>query len=189
MLTVNSPHVVFWVKTGSSDPDPAAVGRFVLDRYHSNPSYDDLWVTYEGKPLLLTTDTLPGELDGPFTLRKMWGLQSSLQDQEWSFLQDPPQNVATGPDGQSEQVSVCAAKQADYMTNKETATPRRQGETFQTQWRRAFEIRPRVVLLTWWNEWIAQRQADDASGNPQFVDNYDSGASTVTRHLPIRDGS
>jgi hypothetical protein len=171
-----SPHVVFWVKTGASDPDPAAVGRFVLHRYHNNPTFSDLWVTFEGKPLLLTTDTLPGELESSFTLRKMWGLQSSLQDREWSFLQDPPQNIASSPGGgQPEQVSVSAAKQADYMTNFATATPRRQGETFQTQWRRAFEVRPWVVMLTWWNEWIAQRQADDANGNPQFVDNYDSG--------------
>jgi hypothetical protein len=105
----------------------------------------------------------------------MWGLQGSLQEREWYFLQDPPQNITHGPDGQPKQVSVCLANQANYMTNKATATPRRQGETFQTQWRRAFEIRPRVVTLTWWNEWMAQRQADDASGNPQFVDNYDSG--------------
>lgn len=132
-------------------------------------------MTLGGKPLLLTTDTLPGALENSFTLRKMWGLQSSLDDREWSFLQDPPQNVASGSDGQPEQVSVSAAKQADYMTNKATATPRNQGETLQTQWRRAFEVRPKVVMLTWWNEWIAQRQADDASGNPQFVDNYDSG--------------
>lgn len=33
-------------------------------------------------------------------------------------------------------------------------------------------------MLTWWNEWIAQRQANDGDGNPQFVDEYGSGEST-----------
>lgn len=48
---------------------------------------------------------------------------------------------------------------------------------FADQWARAFEIHPKVVMLTWWNEWVAQRQANDGDGNPQFVDEYDSGES------------
>ena len=129
-------------------------------------------MTLEGNPLLLTTDTLPEELTGDFTLRKMWGLQDALGEREWSFLQDAPQNVAMN-NGQPEQISVCAAKQADYMTNFDTATPRRGGLTFQEQWRTVFDVKPKVVMLTWWNEWTAQRQADGPRG-PQFVDNYNS---------------
>lgn len=43
---------------------------------------------------------------------------------------------------------------------------------------KSFEIHAQVVMLTWWNEWIAQRQANDGNGNPQFVDEYGSGEST-----------
>ncbi|PNP47915.1 hypothetical protein TGAMA5MH_00967 [Trichoderma gamsii] len=168
-----TPYVVFWVGTTSTSSDPSAVGRFVQDRYYSNAAYSDLWVTYEGKPLLLMTDSLPNELAGNFTLRKMWGLQSSLADGEWSFLQDAPQNVGT-MNGIAEEISVCIAKQATYISNKATATPRKQGQMFADQWARAFEIHPKVVMLTWWNEWVAQRQANDGDGNPQFVDEYDS---------------
>ena len=170
----SSPYVVFWVGTPATNSDPAAVGRFVNDRYYSVASYADFWVTFGGKPLLLTTDALPDELAQSFTLRKMWGLQSTLAESEWSFLQDAPQNVGT-TFGVAEEVSVCTAKQADYMTDKATATSRNEGTTYQTQWQRAFDIHPKVVMLTWWNEWMAQRQADDAAGNPQFVDNYDEG--------------
>ncbi|ERF73826.1 hypothetical protein EPUS_05531 [Endocarpon pusillum Z07020] len=166
-----TPHVVFWVRTDRADSDPTAVGRFVLDRYYRNPAYSDFWVTLSGKPLLVTTDTRPGILAQNFTLRKMWGLQGKLAVGEWSFLQDAPQNVGM-KNGLPEQVSVSTAKQATYMSNKATATPRKQGKTYQLQWQRAFDVRPKVVILTWWNEWMAQRQADDASGNPQFVDNY-----------------
>ena len=168
------PHVVFWVRTKASDPDPAAVGRFVKDRYYTNAAYADLWTTFGGRPLLITTDTRPQELAEYFTLRKMWGLQGSLADFEWSFLQDAPQNVGMRK-GVAEQVSVSTAKQAGYMTDKKTATPRRHGLTYQQQWRRAFDIHPKVVMLTWWNEWMAQRQENDAAGRPQFVDNYDGG--------------
>lgn len=161
------------------------MGRFVHDRYYVNETHDDLWVTYGGKPLLITTDTLPDELVADFTLRKMWGLQGSLAEQEWSFLQDAPQNVAMTGDV-AEQVSVCVAKQNDYMTNTATATPRNGGQTFQAQWQTAFDVHPRVVMLTWWNEWMAQRQADDAEGNVQFVDNYNSGEYILPHVSRIR---
>ena len=154
------------------------MGRFVHDRYYSNSSYADFWVTYQGKPLLLTTDALPNELTGDFTLRKMWGLQTSLADGEWSFLQNAPQPVAMS-DGVAEEISVCVAKQATYMSDKATATPRRQGQTFSDQWVKAFDVHPKVVMLTWWNEWMAQRQADASDGSPQFVDEYDSGKSAM----------
>lgn len=154
------------------------MGRFVRDRYYSHEDYADFWVTFEGKPLLITTDTLPDELAADFTLRKMWGLQGSLAEQEWSFLQDAPQNVGMNGDV-AEQVSVCVAKQSDYMTNTASATPRNGGKTFQSQWQRAFDVHPKVVMLTWWNEWMAQRQTDDAAGNPQFVDNYNSGECPI----------
>lgn len=173
---------MFWVRTGADDSDPAAVGRFVRDRYYGNPDYSDFWSTLSGKALLLTTDTLPDELAQNFTLRKMWGLQSSLANGEWSFLQDAPQNVGM-KDSVPEQVSVCTAKQESYMTDKATATPRKQGKTYQSQWQRAFDVHPKVVMLSWWNEWMAQRQADDVSGNPQFVDNYDGGKPFSTDYI------
>jgi hypothetical protein len=176
--------VVFWIGTASTDADPSAVGRFVQDRYYSNSTYADLWVTYEGKPLLLTTDTLPSELAGDFTMRKMWGLQTSLANGEWSFLQDVPQNIGT-MDGIAEEISVCVAKQATYISDKVTATSREQGQTFAAQWAKAFDIHPKVVMLTWWNEWMAQRQANDANNNPQFVDEYDSGSWAISRFFLI----
>ena len=126
---------------------------------------------------MLTTDALPNELAQYFTLRKMWGLQSTLAEGEWSFMQDAPQNVGMA-NGVAEEVSVCTAKQSSYISDETTATSRQEGATFQAQWGRAFDVKPKVVMLTWWNEWIAQRQADDALGNPQFVDEFDSGKSS-----------
>ena len=80
----------------------------------------------------------------------------------------------------AEEISVCVAKQATYMSEKATATSRQQGQTLADQWAKAFDTHPKVVMLTWWNEWMAQRQANDVNGNPQFVDEYDSGKSAMS---------
>lgn len=165
----STPYVVPWVGSHADSADPAATGRATWDAFYAPGGHDDLFVSYEGKPLLLTTDTLPDELRTHFTLRKMWGLQNQLAEQEWSFLQDYPQNVGMSG-GTAEQLAVCVALQKSYMTDP-SAVGRLGGRTFQSQWRRAFEVRPRVAVLTWWNEWVAQRFEDEA-GNTRFVDNY-----------------
>ena len=165
---------MFWAGTASTDADSSAVPRFIHDTYYTNSTYSDFWVIYQGSPLLLTTDVIPGELNGTFTMRKMWGLQTSLANGEWSFLQDAPQNIGTY-NGVSEEISVCTAKQATYISDAATATSRQEGQTYANQWMEAFNLHPKVVMLTWWNEWMAQRQENDANGNAQFVDEYDSG--------------
>ncbi|MFI0938481.1 hypothetical protein [Streptomyces sp. NPDC021020] len=165
-----TPYVVPWVGTAASGPDPAGPGRETWNAFYASGAYDDLFVTYQGKPLLLTTDQLPDELRAHFTLRKMWGLQGALAEQEWSFLQDYPQNVGVSG-GAPEQVAVCTALQHSYMTAPD-AVGRQGGRTWRDQWSRAFDVRPKVAMLTWWNEWMAQR-FEDESGNTRFVDNYD----------------
>jgi hypothetical protein len=169
-----TPHVVFWVGSWTNSGDASAVARFVWDRYYSHHANDHLFAYYQGKPLLLVTEVVPQQLADRFTLRKMWGLQGSLPEREWSFLQPFPQQVAHDG-GTAEQIAVCAALQRSYMTDP-SAIPRRHGVTLQEQWQRAFDVRARITVLTWWNEWIAQRFLDPA-GNTRFVDNYNSSAS------------
>jgi hypothetical protein len=166
----STPFVVPWVGTAASSSDPAGPGRETWNAFYAPGTYNDLFVTYQGKPLLLTTDQLPDELRADFTLRKMWGLQGTLADQEWSFLQDYPQKVGMSG-GTAEQVAVCTALQHSYMTAPD-AVGRLGGRTLRDQWSQAFDVRPKVTMLTWWNEWMAQR-FEDAGGNTEFVDNYD----------------
>ncbi|MEU3509195.1 hypothetical protein ABZ733_15055 [Streptomyces longwoodensis] len=73
--------------------------------------------------------------------------------------------------GAPEQVAVCTALQHSCVTAPD-AVGRQGGRTFRDQWSRAFDVRPRVAMLTWRNEWTAQR-FEDASGNTRCVDNYD----------------
>ncbi|WP_162942747.1 hypothetical protein [Cryobacterium soli] len=167
---LDTPHVVFWNRTSSAEPDPAFAGIGIRDEFYAPGTYDELFVEWGGKPLMLATDVVPTSLATTFTQRKMWGLQPSLGSSEWSFLQPHPQQVAmTG--GMPEQVTVATAFQESYMSHPLTATPRRGGTTFASQWQRAFDVRPKIVTVTWWNEWIAQR-FENGSGQTQFVDNF-----------------
>lgn len=171
-----TPGIVFWCQ--NKDSDRASNGVKIYDLFYKPSKYDELFVYWSGKPLLLTTsdptDAGNRTLLNYFTCRKMWGLQRTLASKEWSFLQDEPQNVSMNGN-QAEQLSVSVAHQETYMSYP-TATTRRKGKTFQEQWRRAFSVRPKVVTITWWNEWMAQRFVDE-NGQTRFVDDYTREAS------------
>lgn len=163
---LKTPSLVFWSKTG--EPGTVGVVEDTWKTFYESGEYADLFVYWEGKPLLITTGAYPESMKDNFTFRKMGGLERKLGEMEWSFLQPTPQNV-TMNNGKPEQVSVSAAYQLSYMNNPDAAG-RFGGRTFQIQWRKAFDVQPKIVLLTWWNEWIAQRFEVD--GVIRFVDNY-----------------
>lgn len=166
----STPPVLFWTGSWNWDPDPAFSGRDIYNRFYASDYYKDFFVYYGGKPLLLVTDLIPPELTAHFTIRKMWGLYyGSIPGKEWSFLQPHPQLI--GNAAENEQISVTPTFHQTYVSYPDTATPRRGGITLAAQWKRAFEVRPKIVTVTWWNEWAAQRFVDEA-GNTRFVDEY-----------------
>ncbi len=160
-----TPYMVFW--SSVSEEKGWSVLEKTYEEFYKNEKYKDCFVYWEGKPFAITT----GLLDNPpeqFTLRGMWGLRQQLDVSQWSFL-----NIKNVPSmdayGYVEQMCVCVATQETYMTEP-TAHGRDHGKFFYEQWKRAFEQRPKVITLTWWNEWAAQRFLID--GKTQFVDNY-----------------
>lgn len=186
---LDTPYVVFW----NRNVEGWNVCNKIYDDIVSLDKYKDLWVYWRvdanglAKPLMLGTgmtdvgttdygamyDSPVGKitLAKKFNYRTMWGLQNS-ETQNWSFLNNtvnnprhPIKDTATG-NVYYEQICVCAAAQANYMSNP-SATSRKHGVTFYKQWLQAFKYRPKIVILTWWNEWVAQRQP-----NGGFVDLY-----------------
>ena len=154
------PYLVFWSKIPVMDK--------TYNEFYANGKYKDSFVYWDGKPLILSTTEI-NNAPQAFTVRHMWGLKQNPKVQQWSFL-----NVKNIPSydtkGNVEQMAVCTAAQETYMTEP-TAHGRNNGNFFYEQWKRAFEHRPKVITLTWWNEWTAQRFLDD-NGNSRFVDNY-----------------
>lgn len=188
---LKTPYIVFWNRNVSGWD----VTNEIYNSIIKLDKYKDLWVYWRtdnnglAKPLVLGTGTtgLSGATDygkqytdggiqakilaRKFNYRTMWGLQNS-ETQNWSFLNNtvnnpraPITDTTTG-NTYYEQICVCAAAQANYMSSS-SATSRQHGVTFYNQWQQAFKYRPKIVILTWWNEWVAQKQP----GN-QFVDLY-----------------
>lgn len=173
---IDTPPVVNWC----ANDDNWSVVNAMLDEFNSIPEYKDIWVYWDGKPFFITTNG-KGYTRDDITRRVMWGLYGNnmpgsvltgnkLPVGEWSFL-DVPSLVSCDAAGNTEQVGVCVAAQRTYMSNTDTAIGRRGGQTFYEAWKVAFEARPKIVTITWWNEWAAQRFEDD-QGNSLFVDNF-----------------
>lgn len=163
---LKTPYVVFW--SGSWSGTDWAVVEKTYDDFHAEDKWKDCFVYWEGKPLTLVTKLPSSETTRDVTVREMFGLDSDLPAEKWSFLQhlnEPNEDK----DGYTEQMCVCTAAQRTYMSKK-SAQGREHGIFMHTQWYNAFQYRPKIVTLTWWNEWAAQRIVDD--GESHFTDNY-----------------
>ena len=148
----------------------------LYDEYYAQEKWQDCFVYWDGKPFMMTALTQPDDFplkdQALFTIRSMWGLQSVDYDRgQWTFLSENNYGkYSQAPDGSPEQMSVAVAAQQTYMTNTETAHGRQGGMFWYAQWLSAFEVRPKIVTLTWWNEWVAQRL--NVNGKYEFTDNY-----------------
>jgi hypothetical protein len=157
------------------------------------------WFLWLGKPLLLTPpEGLTDEVKGFFTLRHSWAWtkgQSWFGDgrDKWPWLDHFPQSPGwhDAPD-KPEQITVCVAQHpvstiGRSFHNGKQPPPEQwrsaEGLCFAEQWKRALEVDPPFVMLTGWNEWIAQRFVDDNGsmtlagrklkpGDSFFVDTY-----------------
>ena len=172
---LGTPYVVFWVGN-SSGP----LYQELYDKYHAVEKWKDCFVYWDGKPFMMTTHVTPDDfpLKDLFTVRSMWGLGSVKYDQgQWSFLSENNYKKFTkAADGSAEQVSVAVASQQTYMSNLATAHGRDGGMFWYAQWLTAFEYKPKIVTLTWWNEWTAQR-LEVSPGTYHFTDNYNAAYS------------
>ena len=171
---LGTPYVVFWVGDGNGP-----LYQELYDKYHAVEKWKDCFVYWEGKPFLITTHKTPEEfpLKDLYTVRSMWALGVKYDQGQWSFLSvNNKDKVTNGPDGKPEQVSVAVASQETYMSRLDTAHGREGGMFWYAQWLTAFKYQPKIVTLTWWNEWTAQR-LDVGGGEYAFTDNYNQNYS------------
>ncbi len=168
---LGTPYVVFWVGDGNGP-----LYKELYDKYHAVEKWQDCFVYWDSKPLMLTTHKTPEAFpyQDLFTVRSMWGLGTvKYNEGQWSFLSiDNYGKVTTDKDGNPEQVSVACASQETYMSAP-SAHGREGGLFWFKQWYYAFEAKPKIVTLTWWNEWAAQR-LEVSPGEFHFTDNYNA---------------
>lgn len=153
--------------------------QFVL----GHPENDKYWFRWLDKPLMLLdlgefnqgSSAHHAEIANYFTMRDSWAWQQedASKANEWSWLEFYPQNPGFRQKGLKvniEQISVGVAQHATTKIGK-SSTGRNQsaatargtnpntpkGLYFAQQWERALEVHPPVVMITQFNEWIAQR--------------------------------
>ncbi len=171
---IRTPEIAFLSNTKSG-----RVMNELYDELYSKGLYQELWFYWQGKPLVMgkTDDpVLRPEVADFFTIKRSWAwTQSYKEPDHWQWLDHYPQDYGWSKSRFiPEQISVSSAhhpgnplgksyhdgKQPpvneDYLTEYTDI-----GLQFQEQWDRAHEVDPQVVMVTQWNEWIAQRFVRD----------------------------
>lgn len=158
----------------NSSPEKS-VPRMYETLYAAN-RYPELWFHWLGRPLLLSPPgTLPQAMKDYFTIRHTWAWSDPKGwfgdgHDKWTWVDWTPQKpgwheAADRP----EQISVCIAPHPVDGRGRSTTggqkLPPLHQDRFRTaegiyageQWKRALEVDPPFILVTGWNEWIAQR--------------------------------
>ncbi len=161
--------------------------------------HEDLWFKWQNKPLLLVDDKLieTQDLNEIFTLRKSWAwtrTQGWFGDgrHAWPWIDLYPQNFGWDTDPSvPEAMAVSAAghptrtEGRSYHAGKQPPPGKETpyaGLFLAEQLQRALDVDPQFLLVTGWNEWVAQNLKAKKGqmlagkrlneGDPLFVDSY-----------------
>ncbi|MCQ6559271.1 LamG-like jellyroll fold domain-containing protein [Paenibacillus mendelii] len=210
---IQTPYLVFTTSSSSG-----AVVNELYDKLYSKELYKDLWFIWDGKPLIMgniADPALSQTAKDFFTFRYSWAwTDAKNQPDHWQWVDEYPQDYGWHEDPSvPEQVAVAAAShpmnnigqsyqngaQPDYDPLTRLTPYTGQGRHLAEQWNRALEVDPEVVMVTQWNEWVAQRFIIDQStlgieflgkrlniGDSYFVDDYNE---EYNRDIePMKDG-
>lgn len=171
----------------------------LYDEVYGLDLYPELWFRWEGKPLIMgqaDDPALRSEVRDFFTIKRSWAWTRSKEEpNHWQWLDTYPQDYGwIDSPKRPEQITVSTAQHpissqgksyhdgaqppvdANYLTPQTD-----EGLQFEEQWSRAHEVDPDVVMVTQWNEWIAQRflWGDERSAGTR---------KTTFAGLPVHEG-
>lgn len=159
-----TPYVVMWMADDS-------LFESVYRYFYSVDKWQDCFVIWNDKPFIMRWNAGLDDIDTEyFTVRGMSGLHGASIAQ-WSYLQASNKNTVSYFGDYPEHVSVCVAAQRGYMSDPSSANGRAGGVFWYSQWLTAFRVHPKIVSVTWWNEWTAQLYYVDGVGYV-FTDNF-----------------
>ena len=179
----DAPQIVFYTHSSSKD-----VVKRLYDKIYSKNQYPDTWLYVDGKPLIIAEEE--DNVNGFFSIRLPQWPNESTKSNSWPWMDFQwPQRVFKH-DGKGEAISVSMAQHAGTVRFSDSAfygdrsnrgrsyngtydllTPDsyKLGINFQYQFDRALSKDVKYVLVTGWNEWVAQRQPTN-DGTICFVD-------------------
>lgn len=176
---IATPSLVF-LTTNAKDSTQTATIKTLYDEAYTKGRCADLWFQWEGKPLILGDSAILLQnasrttYKNYFTWRYSWAINIGTATKKafWQWLTESPQIVGHGNDATvKEQIPVGFATWASYAHGQsyrgnvlEPVDPVTQvsantgkGLFFQDQFDYALQVDPQVIMVTNWNEWIAQR--------------------------------
>ena len=182
--------------------------KTVYEKYYSKGLYKELWFAPKGKPMITQmystewneADPTEAAISGFFEFRfRQWPTDSFLR-KGWSWIEfEYPQPIHT------DMVSVSSAQHTslkfssmsdnrgkgfDLSTMTNDASKVAEGANYQSQWNRAISgensDRIEFILLTQWNEWVAEKFWDETKGEAYMVDGFNQ---EYNRDLePVKNG-
>jgi hypothetical protein len=183
------PQVVFYTNSQSGE----TIERIYRDLYEPG-RYRDLWFELDGKPLIVgNPDEVTPEIRDFFTFRRNQWPNEPMKEGGFPWISfERPQQVFE-VDGQPDIVNVAVAVHNNFPFSDEpfygagsnwsrsfhdgardpAPDAYKWGYNFSEQWEHALEVDPRIVAVTGWNEWVAQRFTGDFpgwDGNPDRPD-------------------
>ena len=204
------PKVVFYTHTAS-----AATVRDIYNAIYRKNTCPDSWFYLDGKPLIIAYEneckTLSESVYEFFSYREAQWPNETQKKNGWPWMDfTRPQRVFKNKNGEKEAMNVSVAQHSGTIcfsdsafygdrTNRGRSFHNKKnddsegavlyGYNFQEQWDRAIKADVPYVLVTGWNEWVAQRQDPNQLGRPGQVVFVDTASMEFSRDIePMRDG-
>jgi len=182
-----APKLVFMLGLQNGPPLAGGVKRlngiiaWINRKYLRKPDYNNLWLYYEGKPLLTVLYWPPNPCEQigkdlertPLTAER-WAVRwmsSQLQDNHaercgmWSWMDGTIRQKVTYHEGRAEETVVTPAcfpfPSRGWLHGD--AVGRDHGAPYIESWKEAFENRPKFIQVHQWNEFAGQK---DGQGFP-----------------------
>jgi hypothetical protein len=162
---------------------------WLTKNYLSKAEYKDLWLYYEGKPLVTvlfnTADpckelksrekTMP--LDAPQWTVRWMASQLQINHAEscgmWSWMDGSIRQLVTYHDRSPEDAVVTPSCFAGGGWLATSATGRDHGAPYIQSWKVAFETRPKFIQIHQWNEFAGQKEGEGYGPDHHgYVDEY-----------------
>lgn len=151
----------------------------IYNEFHKKGLYKDQWFMWDGKPVIMANPEdkeLTKEAREFYNVKYSWAWSKTKENpNHWQWLDTYPQDYGWSKDASiPEQIPVSIAGHPGRAKDDNFGTSRSKGKQpfintdyvteftgqglhFQEQWDRALEVSPEIVMVTQWNEWIAQR--------------------------------
>ncbi len=177
MEGIYTPQIAFTTNSSSGQ-----TMNSLYDEFYAQDLFSELWFKWDGKPLILgdfNDPVLRADVKAFFTIKYCWAwTNTKTEPNHWQWLDSYPQDYGWSTDpAVPEQIVVSTAQHPTSTTGKSYHNGSEptvnnqyltdftgQGLHAAEQWKRALEVDPPVVMVTQWNEWVAQRFIQSGAG-------------------------